>query len=252
MSAHVFFHLRMPQGGELPDLMAIERFTPVAQALPPTAAVAQVGGALRLFDAGPTDLAYRLRLQAMAWFSLNVVVGIGPSWTVAAMASARTGSHGVKHVSDAETEAFLRPLPVGDLYGIRRAQAETLRRFGVRSIGQLAALPATTALRILGRHGRVLQERARGTDRRAISPGGTPRSCSVRADFAQDVLDSEQLRTTAARLAAELGGRLRLAQQAAGGRRQAAGGRRQAAGGRRQAAGGRRQAAGGRRQAESL
>ncbi|MGW2082728.1 hypothetical protein ACWCOW_38495 [Streptomyces sp. NPDC001939] len=35
MSTPVFFHLRMPQGGELPDLMAIiERFTPVAQAAP--------------------------------------------------------------------------------------------------------------------------------------------------------------------------------------------------------------------------
>ncbi|WP_420037701.1 hypothetical protein ACN2WE_40515 [Streptomyces sp. cg28] len=122
----------------------------------------------------------------------------------------------MKHVSDAETEAFLRPLPVGDLYGIRRAQAETLRRFGTQSIGQLAALPATTALRVLGRHGRVLQERARGTDHRAIAPSGTPRSCSLRADLAQDVLDGEQLRTTAACLAAELGGRLRLGQQAAG------------------------------------
>ncbi|MGW1752358.1 DinB/UmuC family translesion DNA polymerase [Streptomyces sp. NPDC002092] len=53
-------------------------------------------------------------------------------------------------------------------------------------------------------------------DHRAIAPGGSPRSCSVRADFAQDVLDGDQVRATAARLAADLGGRLPGEQQAAG------------------------------------
>ncbi|WP_442810225.1 hypothetical protein [Streptomyces sp. NBC_01474] len=77
----------------------------------------------------------------MAWYGINAVVGIGPSWTVAAMASSRTGPGGVKYVSAAETDAFLGHLSVGDLYGIRRHQTERLRRFGVASVGQLAACP---------------------------------------------------------------------------------------------------------------
>ncbi|MFF1261150.1 MULTISPECIES: hypothetical protein [unclassified Streptomyces] len=213
MSASVFFHVRMSRGGELSDLMAIiERFTPVAQALPPGAAMAQVGGSLRLFGVEPVDLALRLRLQAVAWYGIDTVVGIASSW---AMASARTGSHGVKYVSEADTGTFLGPLPVGDLYGIRRAQAETLRRVGVESVGQLAALPAATALRLLGRAGRGLQERARGVDHRVIAPGASPRSSSVRVDFAHDVLDGDQVRSSAARLAAGLGSRLRHQRQAA-------------------------------------
>jgi DNA polymerase-4 len=98
----VFFHVRLRQGEGLGKLMVvIERVTPLAQSLAPSAAIAQVGGALRLFSVGPVGpvgLAQRLRLQAAALYSLGTVVGIGSSWSVAVMASLRTGASGVLHV----------------------------------------------------------------------------------------------------------------------------------------------------------
>lgn len=42
-------------------------------------------------------------LQAAALYSLGTVVGIGSSWSVAAMASSRTGASGVLHVSASGT-----------------------------------------------------------------------------------------------------------------------------------------------------
>jgi hypothetical protein len=179
----VFLHVRLRQGEGLAELMeVIERFTPLAQSLAPSAAVAQVGGALRLFGVGPVGLAQRLRLQAAALYGLGTVVGIGPSWSVAAMASSRTGSGGVLHVPASDTADFLGPLPIGELYGIRRAQATALRSLGVLTIGQLAVLPGATVLRILGRPGRALQERARGVDHRMVVPGRAAETVSVRAD----------------------------------------------------------------------
>ncbi|MGW6454831.1 DNA polymerase Y family protein [Streptomyces sp. NPDC055078] len=217
MSDPVFFHFRLRQRGGLPELMSvIERFTPVVQQLPPSAAVAQAGGSLRLFGIGPEELALRVRLQSVAWYGLDAVVGVGPSWTVAAMASARTtGRSGVLVVAPAETERFLGPLPVSELYGIRRAQAEELRRLGVQTIGQFAELPAATLLRILGRSGRALRDRARGIDRRAVVAGRATGSVSVRADFTADVLDGWEARATASRLATELGTLIRSRRQAA-------------------------------------
>ncbi|WP_327672660.1 MULTISPECIES: hypothetical protein [unclassified Streptomyces] len=215
MNSPVFFHVRLTRGGEISDLMSIiERFTPVAQALPPSAAVAQVGGALRLFDASPVELALRLRLQAVAWYGLDAAVGIASSWPVAAMASVRAETHGVRFVPPSETTTFLSPLPVGELYGIRRQQAALLQRVGVETIGQLAKLPSATVLRVLGRAGRALQERAYGVDHRAITPGSSPRSSSVRADFARDALDGDEVRAAAERLVTELGARLRSQQRA--------------------------------------
>ncbi|MER6958108.1 hypothetical protein [Streptomyces sp. NPDC000618] len=56
------------------------------------------------------------------------------------MASSRAGASGF-HVPASDTADFLGPLPVGELYGIRRAQDETLRALGVQTIGEPAVLP---------------------------------------------------------------------------------------------------------------
>ncbi|MFC9956049.1 hypothetical protein ACFVIB_01635 [Streptomyces nigra] len=80
-----FVHVRLRQRGGLPELTTVlGRFTPIVQALPPGAAVAQPGGSLRLFAAGPVELAQRIRLQALAWFGLETLLGIGQCWFVAA------------------------------------------------------------------------------------------------------------------------------------------------------------------------
>ena len=118
-------------------------------------------------------------------------------------------------MAPSETEQFLAPQPIEDLYGIRRAQAVELRRLGVESIGQLALVPPATALRILGRPARLLQERARGIDRRTILPGRAPESVRVRADFSRDVLDGPQARAIALQLVTDLAARLRTRSQAA-------------------------------------
>lgn len=76
---------------------------------------------------GPVDLALRVRIQALALHGLETVAGIGPFWSVAAMASARTEAKGLLSVPPAEVGSFLGPLPVDELYGIHRAQAAQLR-----------------------------------------------------------------------------------------------------------------------------
>ncbi|MFI6341112.1 hypothetical protein [Streptomyces sp. NPDC050535] len=216
MKAPVFFHVRLRKDGGLAELTeVIERFTPVVQPLAPSAVVAQLSGSLRLFGVGPVDLAQRLRLQAAAWYGLETAVGIGSSWTVAAMASSRTQSGGVLEVAPSDTARFLGPLPVGELYGIRRTQAEDLHRLGVETIGHLADLPGETVVRILGRAGRALQERARGIDRRVVVPGRAAQTLSVRADFARDMLEGWEVRAAALRLATELAAGLRSRGQAA-------------------------------------
>ncbi|WP_425585725.1 hypothetical protein [Streptomyces longisporus] len=131
------------------------------------------------------------------------------------MASARPGRGGIQYVAPSETEQFLAPQPIEDSCGIRRAQAVELRRLGVETIGQLALVPPATALRILGHPARLLQERARGIDRRTILPGRAPEPVRVRADFSRDVLDGLQPRAAALQLVTDLAARLRTRSQAA-------------------------------------
>ncbi|WP_405510594.1 hypothetical protein OG323_37520 (plasmid) [Streptomyces cyaneofuscatus] len=210
MRQQVLFHIRLQCPDRLPELMEVlGRFTPIVQALPPSAAIAEMSGALRLFDADPVDLAHRVRIQALALYGLDTAVGIGPSWSVAAMGATHAGAKGLLQVRPAEVDMFLGPRAIDDLYGIRRAQVIQLRQLGVDTVGRLAELPTATVTRILGRPGTALQERARGIDRRPVAAGRVMSSTSARADFLSDVLDGPGLRATALRLATEVAARLR-------------------------------------------
>ncbi|WP_433892529.1 DNA polymerase Y family protein [Streptomyces sp. CA-111067] len=218
--AHVL-HVRCRQGtGEagyraLLDLAC--DVSPVVQVLPPTAALVDVAGALRYWDASPWDLGMRLRLRAAALLGIDVRVGAGPNWTVAAMASKGPLPVTLVPADSVAVRSFLDPLPVGMLHGIGLVQAERLVSFGLHSVGLLAATPEGTVQRILGgRAGRLLRDRALGIDPRPVTPSSLPSSTRERRTFDHDTLDAEAVRTALLESAVALGARLRARQQIAG------------------------------------
>ncbi|WP_435245155.1 DNA polymerase Y family protein [Streptomyces tendae] len=215
-------HLRVPPG--TPDaqyraaLDVLEPITPVVQVIPPGAALADVAGVLRLHRRTPHELAGMIRLRAIALTGVDLHIGIAPNWALAATASARPGPDGTRLVPDdpAAVAAFLHPLPVDALYGIGRRQAETLRSYGLHTIGALAAVPAATIQRVLGgRDGRLLQQRARGEDHRRVTPTALPRSTGESRHFERDILDGDLLRAAILDATVTIGARLRERDQAA-------------------------------------
>ena len=215
-------HLRCPAGVTEDAfrnvLELVADVTPVVQPLPPSAMVANVAGALRFFDRSPVELGLVIRTRALSLHGLPVAIGVGPNWSIAAMASREPGPSSICAVgcSRAEVEAFLYPRPVGDLYGIGKQQAHTLINFGIHTIGLLATLPEGTVQRVLGgQAGRLLRERARGIDRRAIEPTDLPRSAVVRRRFSIDTLLPDVQRAALLACVVDLGERLRTRRQAA-------------------------------------
>ncbi|MFE4661939.1 hypothetical protein ACFRFJ_35290 [Streptomyces hydrogenans] len=167
---HVIWHVRChPDTSpdayrDILDLAA--EFTPTAQPLPPTALVAQLRGASRVFPEAPRRLAQRFQLQAIATYGVRVHSCVADTWSTAATASAHTGPSGVLRLPDHRAvETFLHPLPVDTVHGIGPAQTDTLRRFGLHTAGALAAMPEDVVCRLLGgKKGRLLRDRARGID----------------------------------------------------------------------------------------
>ncbi|MFF7216887.1 hypothetical protein ACFZAU_41315 [Streptomyces sp. NPDC008238] len=197
--AHVL-HIRV-MGGRAPEttyremLALLAEVTPVIQALPPAAALVDVAGALRYWDRTAYELALRIRTRALGIIGLPVQVGVGPTWAVAAMASAHPGREGI-HVVPGEhraIRAFLDPLPVQDLYGVGPAQAATLEKYGLRTVGQVARLPLETLQRVLeGRSvARLVHERAHGIDPRPVTATALPQSVSIQRSLDTDTLDPE-------------------------------------------------------------
>src|SRR5581483_7724326 len=84
-----------------------------------------------------------------------------------------------------------------------------LHALGVRTIGQLAALPERVMADHFGKSGRQLWELAHGRDDRAVTPDREAKSLSTETTFPEDVGDREALRAWLLDLVDELAGRLR-------------------------------------------
>ncbi|GAA3388795.1 hypothetical protein [Streptomyces roseoviridis] len=221
MSASVILHVRCRPDVE-PEthralLALLEDVSPVVRPLPPAAALVQIGGTLRVHRADPGTLAQRTRVRALLQ-GIDVHIGVASTWATAATASARTGPSGVLWLPDERAEQrFLAPLDISALYGVGATTAETLRRYGLHTVGALAEQPEDVVCRLVGKQGRLLRDRARGIDRRTVTPGRLPAAATVSHAFERDVLDPVLLRAALLDLVATLAERLRAREQIARG-----------------------------------
>ncbi|MFD3944093.1 hypothetical protein [Streptomyces sp. NPDC058579] len=195
----------------------VGEFTPVAQALPPDAALADVSGSTRYFDRDAAGLAALIRMRAAALHGLDVTVGIGPNPLLAQLAAHRGEPGAIRTVPD-DPEAitrFLHGLPAAALPGVGPATARTLTSYGLHTADQIAATPLLTLQRILGTAtGRTLRERAAGIDPARVVAGAPPRTFSAEHRFERDELDATRQRAALTHLAEQLGARLRGERQA--------------------------------------
>ncbi|MCH5674060.1 DNA polymerase Y family protein [Streptomyces gilvus] len=197
----------------LPGLLGLlEEFTPVVEALPPDAALADLRGAERYFGRGAVELASVIRVRALALYGVDCVIGAGPGPMLArvALGAARPGVT-CEVPGDPEGIAeFLADLPVGALPGVGTATARTLSEYGLDTLGRVAAAPLSTLQRLVGaRTGRELHEKANGVDRGRVVPNGVSRSLATERPFERDELDPDRHRRALLSAAEELGARLR-------------------------------------------
>ncbi len=109
--------------------------------------------------------------QRAARLGLDAQVGVAGS-KVAAVLAARDGG-GVTVIPAGEEWSFLAPVAI-ELLGASAELAATLQRWGIRSIGDLAALPTRAVGTRLGPEGVRLVRRARGEDDFPLLPRALP------------------------------------------------------------------------------
>jgi len=150
-------------------------------------------------------LAARLR-DAAAAVGVEIRVGIAES-RIAALAAARLGP-GVMIVAPGGDAAYLAPAPLS-LLDLPEETATRLSRWGLRTLGELAALPTAGLFERLGGDGVRLQRLARGEDPRPlVSWRAEPLfEESTECEWGIETLEAvgERLRELAARVCARLG-----------------------------------------------
>jgi DNA polymerase-4 len=165
---------------------------------------------------GGRTVAEALRDQIRNQFDLPTSWGVASNKLVAKIATEVGKPGGLVVVPPGNEPSFLAPLPVSMLWGVGPKTEERLRRQGIATIGDLAALPASSLGEMFGDHGLELAARARGEDNRPVVSEHEPRSMSSERTFSKDVSDQSQLFQAMLEQAEEVGRRLRQAGLAGG------------------------------------
>ncbi|MET8408794.1 ImpB/MucB/SamB family protein [Streptomyces sp. NPDC005195] len=214
--AHLHPHasLNEDQYADIIELMS--GITPHVQAVPPDAVQLDLTSALRYFGLSPYDMVQTAKIRLKALYDIDSSAGLANNRMLAAMAADASAPGETTWVPLADVADWLYPRPVTALPGIGRTTAETLRRYGLHTIGQIVDLPAGTLQRLLGAGpARLLAERARGRDPRPVTPSEPAAHLSADLVLERDSLDPAQHHRAVLGLADRIGQRLRGESQVA-------------------------------------
>jgi len=198
------------------EVMTILRsVTPLVEPIALDEAFLDVEGGRRLHGTGP-EIAAAIRARVTTDTGLTASVGVATTKLLAKLASDLSKPDGLLVVEPGTELDVLHPLGVRRLWGVGPATERKLTALGVRTVGELAALPEDTLVRTLGNvAGHHLHELAWNRDPRPVVADQEVKSIGHEETFPTDLHDHGALDHKLVSLADGVGSRLRKAHVAA-------------------------------------
>ncbi|MFZ2529013.1 MAG: DNA polymerase IV, partial [Rhodococcus sp. (in: high G+C Gram-positive bacteria)] len=141
------------------------------------------------------DFCAGLRATVLDRTGLVASIGAGSGKQIAKIGSGLAKPDGMLVVRPDEELVLLHGLPVRKLWGIGPVAEDRLRRLGIDTIGDFAALPLAEAASILGTTvGPGLHRLANGIDDRPVAERAEAKQVSAETTFATDIVTMGELR----------------------------------------------------------
>jgi DNA polymerase IV len=183
-------------------------FTPLVEPLSLDEAFLDVAGSVRLFGE-PEDIGRQIK-DRIAELGLPCTVGGGPNKFVAKLASSWAKPDGLLVVASKDVQGWLHPLPLDALWGVGPQTGESLRRMGLRTVGDVAGLSRRTLERVVGEAlGGHLHDLANGRDEREVTTYEPAKSVGSENTYGHDLHDEREILREVLRLADRTASRLR-------------------------------------------
>ena len=170
-----------------------------------------VTGSQRLFGDGKT-IADELRRRVREEIGITISVGVSDNKTWAKMGSDYKKPDATTVITRENVADVLYPLPAQDMLFVGHAAAETLRRHGVMTIGQIAGMPRESLVRWLGKQGESLYAMVHGLDASPVRRWGDAdqaKSVGNGMTFPHDLKGEDEWKAGLMPLCDSVGSRLR-------------------------------------------
>ncbi len=157
-----------------------------------------VTGSQRLFGTG-WEIAQDIRQRVKRELGLTVSVGVSFNKVFAKLGSDYKKPDAVTEFGRAEMESVIWKLPCEELLLVGPRTSQTLRRYGFKTIGDIAAMPLPLLCQLLGRLGETLWIYANGLDDSPVQKLGQehdPKTIGSSTTLPRDITTEAEVRAT--------------------------------------------------------
>lgn len=171
-----------------------------------------VTGALERFDGSSMALAGEIRHRIKDELGLTVSIGVSFNKAFAKLGSDMKKPDAITCISRENFKEKVWPLPASDILFVGRATKERLRKYGIKTIGDMAAIDPELMKKWFGVHGSMLSDYARGLDNTPVAlwdSNDPVKSVGHGVTCVADLTDEEEVWRVILELSQDVGHKLR-------------------------------------------
>lgn len=186
-------------------------FTPEVEAFSIDESWLDITHSLKMFGSAET-IAYQIKARIKHLFNITCSIGIAPNKLMAKLASDLKKPDGLVIVKPEEVSQLLEHMPVGELCGIGKKTAATLKLMNVLTCGQLGRCDEARLTQKFGIIGRRLKLMGQGIDDSPVTPFGEEdevKSVGHSSTLERDIDDPTEIRRFLLQLSEMVGSRAR-------------------------------------------